>query len=291
MGEVEAQTARKYLGSELSRLRRLSGLSGRDLAARVGISQSKVSRIESGTTIPTLPEVTAWADAAGISNETRDHLIRLTEAAYTDVETWRSAYRGKPQIQDETQMYETTARTICNFHPAIVPGLLQTAEYTRRVLSLADRTGIQTLDYGSVAVARARRQEILYDETRRFEFLITEAALRWQSYDSQLLLPQLDRIASASSLRNVRIGLLPYDSPIPGIPEHNFQLYSDRDDDQGPVVRVELLHARLTISDPQDVAIYQEQFARWSSVALYDEQAREFLRDLARDLRPTTNEV
>ncbi len=285
MTDIEGQTAREYLSSELGRLRRLSGLSGRDLAVRVAISQSKVSRIESGASVPTLPEVIAWADAVNVSEETRDHLVRLTEAAYTDVETYRSAYRGRSHLQDQTRMYETTAHTIRNFHPAMVPGLLQTAEYTRRVLSLLDTTGIETLDYGAAAIARARRQEILYDETKRFDFLITEAALRWQSHDTRLLLPQLDRIASVSSLHNVWIGLLPYDAPIQGVPEHNFQLYSDRDEDQEPIVRVEMIHARLTISDPQDVAIYQEQFARWSEAALHGDEAREFLRQIADDLQ------
>jgi transcriptional regulator with XRE-family HTH domain len=285
MTDIGSQTAREYLSSELARLRRLSGLSGRDLAVRVGISQSKVSRIESGASIPSLPEVIAWADVVNVSEETRDHLVRLTEAAYTDVETYRSAYRGRSHLQDQTQMYETTAHTIRNFHPAMVPGLLQTAEYTRRVLSLLDTTGIETLDYGAAAIARARRQEVLYDETKRFDFLITEAALRWQSHDTRLLLPQLDRIASVSSLHNVWIGLLPYDAPIQGVPEHNFQLYSDRDEDQEPIVRVEMIHARLTISDPQDVAIYQEQFARWSEAALHGDEAREFLRQIADDLQ------
>ncbi len=33
---------------------------GRELARRIEISQSKVSRIEAGTTVPSLPEVRAW---------------------------------------------------------------------------------------------------------------------------------------------------------------------------------------------------------------------------------------
>jgi hypothetical protein len=95
----------------------------------------------------------------------------------------------------------------------------------------------------------------------------------------------LDRIASVATLRNVWIGLLPANAPVPGILEHNFQLYTDREDDQEPVVRVELIHARLTISDPEDVAIYQERFTRWGDIAVHGDQAQEFLRNLADDIR------
>ncbi|MGW4247460.1 helix-turn-helix domain-containing protein, partial [Nocardia sp. NPDC004722] len=39
---------RQQLGAELRRLRDIAGISGRELAKRVGISQSTLSRIEAG---------------------------------------------------------------------------------------------------------------------------------------------------------------------------------------------------------------------------------------------------
>lgn len=266
----------------------MTGLGGRELAAQIGISQSKLSRIEAGATVPTMPEVMAWADAVNTSNEVRDHLIQLTEAAYTDIETWRATFRGgRRHLQDDTRMYETTARTIRNFHPAIVPGLLQTAEYTRRVLTLAETDPVrkQRHDRPAAVAGRVQRQEALYDKARQFDFLITEAALRWQSHDSTLILPQLDRIATTATLDNVWIGLLPSDVAIPGVPEHNFQLYEDRDDDQEPVVRIEMLHARVLVSNPQDVAIYRDLFASWRTVAIHGDEAQEFLQRLGNSIR------
>jgi transcriptional regulator with XRE-family HTH domain len=288
LAEIEAGTARQYLSSELARLRRMAGFGGRELAAHIGISQSKLSRIEAGATVPTMPEVMAWADAVNTSNEVRNYLIQLTEAAYTDIETWRTTFRGgRRHLQDDTRMYEATARTIRNFHPAIVPGLLQTAEYTRRVLTLAETDPVrkQRHDRPAAVAGRVQRQEALYDKTRQFDFLITEAALRWQSHDSALILPQLDRIATIATLDNVWIGLLPSDVAIQGVPEHNFQLYEDRDDDQEPVVRIEMLHARVLVSNPQDVAVYRDLFASWRTVAIHGDEAQEFLQRLGNSIR------
>src|ERR1051326_528746 len=89
---AEREQAQRLAG-ELRRLRDLSGLSGRELARRMGTSQSKGSRIESGTTAPSLPEVTAWASAIGVSTEVHDSLVVLAEAASTEVQSWRDALR------------------------------------------------------------------------------------------------------------------------------------------------------------------------------------------------------
>jgi transcriptional regulator with XRE-family HTH domain len=285
--DSNGRTVRQYLGAELGRLRRLAGIGGRELASRVGISQSKVSRIETGAAVPTMPEVEAWAVAVGASTEARDSLLRLTEAAHGDVQAWREAFEDdRASLQDETRAYEASARTIRNFHPAIVPGLLQTAEYTRHVLDAVnvDPEEMRSHDHAAAVAGRLRRQEALYDESRTFEFLMTEAALRWHSHDSGLVRPQLDRIRSVSTLRNVWIGIIPAGALVRGVPEHNFQLYEDRDDDRDPVVRIELVHARVTVTDPKDVAIYQQQFSRFRAVALDGDGARDFLTDLAADL-------
>ena len=58
----------------------------------------------------------------------------------------------------------------------MVPGLLQTAEYTRHVLAITDIHGWG--DHAAAVAARMERQQILYKSARRFEFLLTEAAVR-----------------------------------------------------------------------------------------------------------------
>jgi transcriptional regulator with XRE-family HTH domain len=49
----------------------LAGLSGQKLAQAAGLSQSAVSRAERGESVLSLPEVTGWADAAGVSGDPR----------------------------------------------------------------------------------------------------------------------------------------------------------------------------------------------------------------------------
>lgn len=279
--------ARRRLAGELRQLRGLSGVSGRQLAQRIKVSQSKVSRIESGTTLPSLPETLAWAEATGASEETRALLTSLTKAAFTEVSTWREARRTRAHLQDEIEERETKARTIHTFQPAVVPGLLQTAEYARRVFSVFEIPYAEE-DLASALAARLRRQLVLYEENKRFDFLISEAALRWPAGPAKVLLAQLDRIASVSTLDNVSIGLLPHGRQMATCPLHGFMIYEDGEPD-GPEARVEVetTHANLIVNDPGDVALYQRQWTMLSEAAIFDEEARAFLAQLGAEIRAT----
>jgi transcriptional regulator with XRE-family HTH domain len=280
----EHRSHRQRLGSELRKLRKLAGLNGYQLAEQVGISQSKVSRIEAGSAVPTVQEAEAWARAVGASDEVLANLVGLAETALTEVETWRIALRhGLPHLQAEVRALEANARRISNFQPSLVPGLLQTAEYARRVFTLADVVGGQ--DYAGAVAARVSRQEILFDEDRRFEFLVTEGALRWRPGPPKVLLAQLDRVGSVATLSNVSIGLIPQDVEATAVASHGFVIYGDREDDGEPFIRVEVIHGELTVSDPEDVAIYRERFSRLSAAAVFDEEARTLLAKIVGDLR------
>lgn len=283
---AEHRTKRERLATELRRLRDQAGISGRDLAHRVGISQSKVSRIESGTVIPSLPEVTAWGEAVEATTQTREWLTDLTEAAFTEMHTWRAALQRQAHLQDEIREQEDQARLVRGFQPTLVPGLLQTAEYARRVFSLFD----PPYSEGALSMAvsaRLQRQLALYEESRSFEFLITEAALRCRPGPPKLLLAQLDRIASLSTLENVSIGLIPHNTEALVCPPHGFTLYESDGSASDTFVEIETAHVRLTAGHADDIAVYQRQWSLLSEMAIYDDAAREFLAAVSADVRAT----
>ncbi|TQS30085.1 helix-turn-helix transcriptional regulator [Microbispora sp. KK1-11] len=277
----ETHTQRIYLGRELRRLRDAAGLSGRDVAPQVGVSQPTISRWEKGEKVPSMPEARAFADAVGASHETREHLLQLVEAARSEVVAWRAALREKGHLQDEVRELEATARRLRNYQPVLIPGLLQTAEYARRVFPLVDRTGRQ--DYAAAVAARMQRQEILYDPVRRFDFLITETALRLRLGGPEVLRPQLDRIAQVSTLENVTIGVIPLDAPPSAIGWHPFVIYEDVAD-ADPFVRVEMVHGMVPpIDRPEDVAVYQSLADNLARDAVYGADARALLDRIAQD--------
>lgn len=274
----------RRLGAELRRLRRLAGLSGREIARRVGIGQATVSRIENAQAAPSLPEVTAWAEAVGASEQALAALVALTEAALNEVDSWRTWMRsGLAAMQADVLTLEASTRTIRNFQPSLVPGLLQTAEYARQVFALVDLLGDS--DHAAAVAARLQRQQALYDESRQFEFIITEGVLRRGFVVPAVLVAQLDRIANVATLANVSIAVLPDHAELKAIPWCGFDMYEDREDDQPAFVTVELPHGGLTISDPADVAIYREQLGLLREAAVTGEAAVKLLTRIAADVR------
>jgi transcriptional regulator with XRE-family HTH domain len=277
----EPRTQRARLGAELRRVRALAGLSGRQIALATGISQPTVSRIERGESVASLREVTAWADAAGVGADRRALILGMAEAAVNEVTTMRARLSdGLAAVQEDVREREATARTLRNFQAGIIPGLLQTAEYARRILAFAD----DTAEVGPAVAARLARQEILHQAGRSFEFLLTEAALRYRPGPREVLTAQLDHLAAVVTLETISFGVIPADAEMHAITRCGFILYEDRIDDQPPFAIVETPHASLYANDPADIAIYRSQLAAFRQSAVYGAEALEVVHRIAHRL-------
>ncbi len=272
------------LADELRLLRSLSGLSIRDLTERAGLSsKGRTSRIELAQALPTLSEITAWADATNAAPDTRARLQQLAAAAHTTVASFRRTIGDRRHLDDSVLDEETAARRLITVQSAVVPGLLQTAEYTRRLLPLVDPTERQ--DIGEFVASRLRRQEALYNQDKRFEYIITESALRCPVGDAPVMAAQYDRLANLSTLHNVRIGLLPAAHTPAAVAMANFDIHApDPDDDTTAYVLLELPHGLVTLHDPDDVAVYLDLLRKLATPALHDDAARAFLTTLTNDL-------
>ncbi|MBF6469958.1 helix-turn-helix domain-containing protein [Nocardia beijingensis] len=272
---------RVRLASELRGLRDAAGVSGRALANRIGVSQSKVSRIENGSVVPTLPEVDAWSRELGLPDDLRRRLAVMTKAAHTEAQPWRSQLAGKGHLQNQILERECAARNVRIFQSAVVPGLLQTPDYARAVFSSV-LPRISEADRAAAVAARMDRQLEMYEGARTYEFLITEAALRWRPGSREMLALQFDRIAHLATLHNVSIGLIPLDVRALTITGHGFVIY-DREECSEAVV--ETVHAEVTASAAEEVEIYEEHWSLLKRMSISGSAAREFASQLAAEYR------
>jgi transcriptional regulator with XRE-family HTH domain len=273
----------RQLGLALRGLRLDARLSGKQLAERAGLSQSTVSRIELGQAMPTLDDLATWTRVTGAPPAQLAELRGLLQAAAVETITWRKAVRrGLPELQEDVRELEAGAATILNFQPTIIPGLLQTADYARRLILSGYPAGRP--DVAAAVAARLDRQAIVYDETRHLAFVIAEAALRWRLGPSPVMLAQLDRVASIATLPNVTVAIIPQAAEVTAWHIHGFVLLDDRPG--GPaVVRVETLTTGLSITDPDDVERYRQAFSLLRESAVCGDQADSIIRSAMTDLR------
>jgi transcriptional regulator with XRE-family HTH domain len=260
------------LGARLRELRKDAGLTLAQLADRVGMSTSNVSKYENGRIVPSVAVVARLADALRVGADVRAALVDQATSAHSELHAYRALLRPSfRRRQEEIRRMEQQASVVRLFQPNLVPGLLQTAEYTRHVL-----VGRSDDELAS----RIERQAILYDESKTFEFVITENALRWRLCPVGGHLAQLDRIASLATLPNVSVGIVPWSADMRQAPRGNMFCLFD-----ASFVLVETMTAELTLREESDIAFYLRAFATLSELAEYGDGALVVLDRIASDLR------
>ncbi|MET7424338.1 helix-turn-helix transcriptional regulator [Dactylosporangium sp. NPDC005555] len=265
---------RAALASRLRELREDAGLSTTRLAADLSWSQSKVSKIENRRTKPSVADVQAWATTTGASDEVTAELVDVAESIQVASIIWdRTLSGGRAAHQRNIARLLADATRMQVFQHAVVPGLLQTAEYARSVLALADVFGVG--DTARAAAARIERQSALYEKGRQFDFLISEAALRFRPVSYDALAAQYDKILSVSTLPGVNVAVMPTGAPPSTVHAHSFVIYTLPDGTQ--FTTVETYTRELTLTDPEEISVYSRVYESLLADSAADQQARELL--------------
>lgn len=262
------------IATRLRLLRAQAGMSGRDLADTYGWAQSKVSRIETGRQLPSVDDIQAWVRACSASQDVLDELLSLRQEARVVNATFRARMReGQEQVQESYNKLVQQSRMIRHFETVYVPGLLQLPPYARRVLNeMVTLHGLEVDDVEAAVAARMQRQQMLYDSTRRFEFLLAEPVLRWMLCSPAVMRGQLDRLQTVIGLEHVRFGILPMGVELATTPQNSFQLYVGDE----TVAAVETFIGE-TFYRGEDAAAYGRALDRLWGEAVEGDEARELI--------------
>ncbi len=257
------------IGQRLRALRKNAGLTVIELARQCGWHHAKTSRIENAHTSPTPRDIRSWCTACGADDQIED-LIEASHNAETMYTEWRRKMRtGLRQLQvSYGQLFHNTA-LFRVYSSRIVPGMLQTEGYAAALLrGIAAFHGIPD-DADDAAVARVNRSRIIHEPGRRFVLLVEEAALHYRVGTADDMAAQLGGLLTAGALPAVSLGVIPANLPDRGIrPLEAFHVYDDT------LVAVELLTARVTVTQPSEVAQYLKAFEWLREQAVYGVDAR-----------------
>ncbi|MGW8948106.1 helix-turn-helix domain-containing protein [Streptomyces koyangensis] len=264
-----AQAARERVAERLRALRAEAGITGGELAARCGWTHSKSSRIENARTPPSPDDIRRWCAACDASGQARDIVAESLNAESQYVEWRRRVRTGMRQLQDSyLSLYRSTG-FFRVYSPTLVPGLLQTEGYARAVLSANARVLEVPNDADAAARARVDRSRIIHERGHRFVFLVEEAVLRYQLGDHDGMAAQLGHLLTAGALPAVSLGVIPDATPARTLwPQEIFHVYDDT------LVSIETLTARVTVTQPSEIALYLRAFEELRSMAVYGAEAR-----------------
>lgn len=241
------------------------------------MSQSKISRLENCRYLPTLTDLRTLCEVYNVADNERSELLDLAASVREASKQTRLVMpRGAAQLQRLYADMEAKARVVRNYCPTIVPGILQTADYVRAIFQ--DVISGDDLEE-TVAGRLARGQAALGDDSKQLVYVMTEGALRWQLGSASLMAAQVDAIVEATRKEHLRIGIIPWTTPVHVICTHSFNLY----DEGAVVVGTEVSAGAFT--RPEDVQLYVDLFAQLEAAASFGEEARRELARIANDYR------
>ncbi|MCB5908642.1 helix-turn-helix domain-containing protein [Streptomyces pinistramenti] len=263
-----AQAARESVSARLKEIRCDAGLTMQALADLCGWHKTKTSRIEAVKTTPSDADLQAWCAACGAEDQAADLIAASRSADSMYVEWQRRERTGLRRLQQASiPLYAKTTlfRAYCS---RVVPGLLQTEDCARALLSLIATFRKLPDDVGEAAAARADRSHIIRDGRHRFAMLVEEDVLFQRVGDDSVMAGQLGHLLTVMSYPAVSLGIIPRSAPRVLWGPETFTMFDDER------VHVELLAAKVTVTTPSEVELYRRAFHQLGKMAVHGTAAR-----------------
>ncbi|RFC73788.1 helix-turn-helix transcriptional regulator [Streptomyces sp. AcE210] len=278
---VNPTVRRRRLGQELRRLRELKGMTAEEVAERLLVSQSKISRLENGRRSISQRDV---RDLCGVY-EVEDHRIvdsLMQMAKDSRQQGWWHSFGDIPY-----SVYiglETDAASLRVYDPQVVPGLLQTRAYAETLITgaLPETT---TTDIDKRVQVRVRRQERIAapDNPLRLWTVLDESALRRVVGSRAVMREQLEHLVEQSQLPHVTVQVIPFDMGAhPGL-NGQYAILEFPDAADSSVVYIEGVTSDLYLEKANDVQKYSVMYEHLRAQALNVEQSRQFIAKIAQE--------
>jgi transcriptional regulator with XRE-family HTH domain len=245
------------LGIQLRQLRQAGHITTAEAAEVIRATQSKISRLERGRTTARQRDVADLLSLYGVTDPAeREELLDL--ARQTSAPGWWQQYGDVlPRWFESYVGLETAASVIRSYEVQFVPGLLQTEEYARAVISISNAHA-SAEDIAHRVNLRMRRQELL---TRpgapEMWAVLDEAALRRSPGGPEVMRAQLEHLLRVTELPNVTLQIVLFDAGPHAAAGGPFSILRFPEPDLPDVVYLEQLNSAVYLDQPDDVTSYQ----------------------------------
>jgi transcriptional regulator with XRE-family HTH domain len=282
----------RRLARELRLLRAAVPLQGKEVAAHLGWSASKVSRIETGRIGISPEDLDQLLALYVVPDDQATFLRRLAPSARP--RGWWDAYADTLSSGYANLIRLEAGSRALRCYGALVPhALLQTPEYLRQViLSTWERPSQPEIDR-RMQVCR-RRQDVLDARTEdgpmQFQAVLDESVLRrpaaavGQDSGTAVLRDQLEWLGTVAARPNVTIQVLPFDAGLPPVTAGSFSVLESRATGAPDVVYLENKTRVFFIDAEAEVHRYTQAFDLLSEMALEPAPSLELISSIAASL-------
>jgi len=188
-------------------MREKRGLSCAEVAKTLGVSASKISRIETGNSGLQVEDVSALLDFYQVPTGKKQKLLGLLRRG--DQKGWWERQAGLPHLWRTLIDFENKAVRIQNYEALVVPGLLQTSEYSAAMIR-GTEPRLSNAELDNLVASRMARQTLLTRATApRFLAVVHEVAMRMPVGEPGVMKRQLRHLLAIGERPNIDVYVVP----------------------------------------------------------------------------------
>ncbi|MFE4665330.1 helix-turn-helix domain-containing protein [Streptomyces sp. NPDC056716] len=274
----------RRLGAALKTYRLAAKMDQVQAAEVIAAHQTRVSRIETGHVCARALEVRALLDAYGVhDSEVRRKLEELARQSKRRGWWLEHAEHLRPDYVDHIAL-EDDATYIRQWHPTLVPGLLQTPVYAAAVIAAGPDYVAPEMVTQLVKVRQERQAKIGGGGT-------SYAAILWEVVVAQPLVSadihrdQLAAILEVGERKNVTVQVLPFSAGALAATTAGFSSFSFESEPIVEAVTLENLRGTSVLEAPEDLAAYSNMYDVLRSAALTPDASSKLIRDIVQRMK------
>jgi transcriptional regulator with XRE-family HTH domain len=276
---------RRWLAFELRRLREDTGLAQKDAGRACGWSGARLSYIENAQQKVTEKDLRKLLPLYDVPESEWPRYLRAAEQSSEKGFWERYDDRDLPEGLSEYIGLEQGAASIRYVEPAVVPGLLQTPEYTAALLrsDVIPRTGQQISRAVDMRMTR-QRAVTREDDPVDLSVVIDEGVLHRAGGGAKAMAAQIDHLVAMAERPNVTIRIMPFANGVSVCMVGAVRLMSFAWESVPDVVYLELRDRLVAIEDAQAVEYHRLAFDHLFKTALDADSSLAMLRDLSEEI-------
>ncbi|MGH3872955.1 MAG: helix-turn-helix domain-containing protein [Pseudonocardiaceae bacterium] len=281
MSHREPTIRSRELGDGLRQAMEAAGLTGKQAARMLDWSPSFLSMLLTGKRQTSEVDIAAFLGVCRVNGAERDRLLALCREQ--DTPGWLQQHGCALPKQLVTLIdHENKALTISVFEATVVPGLLQTGEYARAVISRIVNVPPGEVE-DRVAARLARQSLFSRHHPPRLTFYLHESVLRLPVGGAAVLAEQLRHLHRMSARGYLSLRVLPVALGAHAAMTGAFRLMEFAE--FKPVAYLESETSSLFLEKPEEIGAYRRILAALADTALSEGQSRELIAALATGFR------
>lgn len=274
----------RRLARLLRELRTAAGLTHADACQVLESAESKLGRIENAQSNIRLPDLRALLDAYGVTDPAERQEIEVLSKESKRKGWWSRYAKSVDSAYAAYVAVEWDATKLYNVQTSLIPGLLQTPEYSRAVIELQvpDATAEQAETL--INVRRERRAILDRENPLQLWVIITENVLHHRVGGAKTMKAQLESLVEASRQPHVQLQVLPREDPMNACLFGPFVIMGFGTSADTDIIYTEAPTSTVYYEEGADVETYTTLFRRLNVAAANASQSRKLIMNAIREM-------